>query len=264
MRGGIGRDHGLDPGGQEVGDAAAFGALQRQAHVAGVHTKAQTLAQGFRTLRDQHFAAGKAQPGQVVLGIMSGNLAFDHHTGVVAEGGRQVQSRQRLAQFALSDGAALLQQHHVVGQPRHFVRRVADVEHGDIQLVMQAFQIRQDLTLALEVERGQRFVHQQQARAGQQCAGNADALAFAAGQSVRHALEQMVDTQQFHRLLQRHTALWCRYSAHAEFQIASHGKVGEQVGLLKHVTNGATVWWYEQVLRTVLPTFTIDGQLAVA
>ena len=264
MRRCIGRDHGLDPRRQEIGDAAAFGALQRQAHVAGMHTKAQTLAQGFRALRDQHFSAGEGQPGEVVVGVVAGDLAFHHDAGVLAEGGRQVKSRQGFAQFALGDGPSLFQQHHVIGQPRHFVRRVADVEHRDIQLVMQAFQVGQDLALALEVERSQRFVHQQQARAGQQRAGDADTLALAAGKTIRHALQQMVDAQQFHRLLQHYTALRCRHSAHAEFQITSHRQVGEQVGVLEHISDGATVRWHEQVLRVVLPVFAVDAQLAAA
>ena len=48
----------------------------------------------------------------------------------------------------------------MVSQPRHFVLGVADVEHRDIQLVVQAFQVRQYLAFALAVQGRQRFIHQ--------------------------------------------------------------------------------------------------------
>jgi len=67
----------------------------------------------------------------------------------------------------------------VVGQARHFVLGMTDVHQRDVQLVVQAFQVRQDLTLAWPVECGQRFVHQQQPRAAEQGAGNADPLRLA-------------------------------------------------------------------------------------
>ena len=54
---------------------------------------------------------------------------------------------------------------------------------------------------------------------------------------VGHAFEQMVDTQQRYCLIQRHTALRRRHATHAELQIAPHRQVGEQVGLLKHITD---------------------------
>ncbi|KDB88474.1 citrate (Si)-synthase domain protein, partial [Bordetella bronchiseptica D989] len=86
--------------------------------------------------------------------------------------------KQRV-QRAAGHRAALLQQHQVIGQPRHFVGRMADVDHRDVQFVVQALQVGQDFALALHVQRRQRLVHQQQARAGQQRAGDAHALAFA-------------------------------------------------------------------------------------
>jgi hypothetical protein len=52
------------------------------------------------------------------------------------------------------------------------------------------------------VERGQRLVHQQQARAGRQRAGDRDALALAAGERVGPALQQVADAQQLDHLVE--------------------------------------------------------------
>ena len=77
---------------------------------------------------------------------------------------------------------------------------MADVEHGNVQLCVQAFQIRQHLGLALHIERGQRFVHQKQSWAGGQCAGNRYTLALTARQRVGLALQKFFDTEQLYRL----------------------------------------------------------------
>ena len=69
----------------------------------------------------------------------------------------------------------------MIGQARHFVPGMADVQHRDVQFVVQAFQVRQNLALALAVEGRERLIHQQQLRAGEQRPGDADTLALAAG-----------------------------------------------------------------------------------
>ena len=61
-----------------------------------------------------------------------------------------------------------------------FVWRVADVEHRDFQLGGDFFQIGQDFLFAPQVQRRQRFVHQQELRRGEQRAANAHPLALAA------------------------------------------------------------------------------------
>jgi hypothetical protein len=61
---------------------------------------------------------------------------------------------------------------------------MADIEDRHTRLVAQALDVRQDLDAALLVERGQRLVHQQQARMGEQGAADRDALLLAARQRV--------------------------------------------------------------------------------
>ena len=111
--------------------------------------------------------------------------------------------------------AAAFHHHEVVGQPRHFVGRVADVEHGDLQFVVQAFEVGQDFVLAREVERGQRLVHQQQARAGEQRAGDGDALALAAREAVRLRSSRWPMPSSSMAWSQRDAALRRRHALHA-------------------------------------------------
>ena len=101
------------------------------------------------------------------------------------------------------DHAALRHQHQVVGQLRHLVERMADIDHRDRQLAVQPLQVGQHLGLARRVQRGQRLVHQQQARAGGQRARDGHALALAAGQGVGPPRHQLADAEQLDRLLQR-------------------------------------------------------------
>ncbi|MNY57406.1 hypothetical protein D3C86_1936090 [compost metagenome] len=68
----------------------------------------------------------------------------------------------------------------MVGQPRNLILGVADVQHRDVEFVVQALQVGQDFTFALGIQGRQRFVHQQQFRAGEQGAGDADALSLTA------------------------------------------------------------------------------------
>ncbi|MDT4817227.1 hypothetical protein FQZ97_502980 [compost metagenome] len=180
-------------------------------------------------------AAGQRQGQQLVARIESLYAAFDHHARVVFLGDGQVEARQGLVERSAGQHPAVVQQHQVIGQARHFIGRMTDVEQRNIQFVMQALQIGEDFTLALEIQRRQGFVHQQQARAGQQGAGDADALAFAAGQAARHAFQQMTDTQQFHRVVQFHPAILRGNTPLAELQVASHREVFEQAGLLEHI-----------------------------
>ncbi len=121
---------------------------------------------------------------------------------------------------------------------------------------MQALEVGQDLVLALQIQRRQRLVQQQQARAGEQGTHHAHALALAAGQATGHALEQMTDAQQLHRLLPRH--LVRPGAAHAVFQVASHRQVRKQAGLLEDVAQRALVGGHEDARGAVLPELTVD------
>jgi hypothetical protein len=154
---------------------------------------------------------------------------------------------------ALRAHAPALQQQQVVGQARHLVQRVGDVEHRDAQLARQPLEPGQQLGLARGVQRGQRLVHQQQARAGGQRAGDGHALALAARQAGGPARQQVADAQQLDGLLQRHAPLGGRHAAPAEVQVALHRQVREQAGLLEHHAQRAAVRGPPDAGRVVLP-----------
>ena len=156
---------------------------------------------------------------------------------------------------------ARTQQHQVVGQARHFLRRVADIDDRDVQFAVQRLDPRQDFLAALDVDRGQRLVHQQQARADGEGAGDGDALAFAAGQRVRFARHQRSDPQQGNGALQWYAPRRLRHPPQAVFQVAAHVEVVEQAGLLEHVADRPPVRGQE--LRPVLPGLAGHHQAAV-
>ena len=123
---------------------------------------------------------------------------------------------------------------------------------------MQALQVWQDFTFAFAVQRGQRFIHQQQARAGEQGAGDSDALALTAGKVLRMAVQQVADAQQLGGMGHLHAALLARDALEAELQVGQHRQMREQAGFLKHVAQGAFVGWHEQSFAAVLPDLVVD------
>ena len=83
------------------------------------------------------------------------------------------------------------EQHHARRQPQHLVELVAHVDDGNGEGVAQSFEIRQHFFATRQVERGERFVEQQQPGLREQRATERHALLFAAGQFVRPAAEQL-------------------------------------------------------------------------
>ena len=169
---------------------------------------------------------------------MLGHLGVDHRAGVVGALQRQVGAGQQLGQRAGRQHAAGVEQHQVVGQPRHLVHRVRDVDDGQRQFGLQPFQVGQDLGLACGVQRRQRLVHQQQLRAGGQRARDRHALAFSARQRGRAALHQAADAQQRDHRFQRQRR---GAAARTKAQVGGHVEVREQRGFLDHVAQRAPV-----------------------
>ena len=90
-----------------------------------------------------------------------------------------------------------LKPHHATGDSLHLGGVVADIDHRYLRFVAQAFQVGQDVALARGIERGQRLIEQQQARAHQQRAADRDALTLAARELAGPPVEQMADVEQF-------------------------------------------------------------------
>ena len=189
---------------------------------------------------------------------MAGNAGRHHRARCVAVRQGQVQpGEQRLRRPAGADPARI-QQHQVVRQAGDLVHGVADVQHGNIEFALQVFQVGQDVSLALRVQCGQGFVHQQQARATGQGARHRHTLAFAARERVRLALEQRGDAQQGDGLLQRDAALGRGYALLAKGQVLRHAQVRKQPRVLKHIAQRALVYRHEEALAVVLPDLAVD------
>ncbi|BAP89052.1 uncharacterized protein E1O_19210 [Burkholderiales bacterium GJ-E10] len=74
------------------------------------------------------------------------------------------------------DDPPLLQRKNPVGKPENLGHRVADVEHREQVLVAQPLQVGKQFVFAFVIERGKRFVQQQQTRVCQQSAADRNAL----------------------------------------------------------------------------------------
>ena len=120
-------------------------------------------------------------------------------------------------------------QHDCRREPRDLGGGMADIDKRHPAVVAQTLEIRQDLVLAGIVERGQRLVHQQQARLRQQRAADRDALLFAARQPPRPAGEQRFDPEQFNDLVEPGLT-WvgaARREPRSEQQVLAHRQMRE-------------------------------------
>ena len=74
-----------------------------------------------------------------------------------------------------------------------------NVDEGRLQALMQLGDLGTHLHAQLGVEVGERFVHQEDLRVTDDCAAERNALTLTAGQSLRLAVEQLLDAQNLRR-----------------------------------------------------------------
>ena len=108
-------------------------------------------------------------------------------------------SRDRRAAGPHFHQPAPVEQRNVAGQPFDLADPVADEDDRDRKRVAHLLDVTEDVHPARVVERGERFVQQQQARTGEQGAPDRDALLLAARQAVRAARQQRADAEQRRR-----------------------------------------------------------------
>ena len=136
-------------------------------------------------LRHDELAAVEGERRQLVVGIVRGDARVDHRSRLVAAGRRpEVEPPHHVVDVADGEALAVGQHHDRVGEPRDLGDRMADVDDRNAELVAQPLDVVEDLGLARHVERGQRLVHQQDARLREQRAADRDALLFAARQRL--------------------------------------------------------------------------------
>jgi len=155
----------------------------------------------------------------------------------------------------------LIEHHQRIGQVCHFFGRVCHIEHRHLQVPAQGLKPGQHFSFARAVERGQRFIQQQQVRLYGQSAGNGHALALAARQRGGVAGQQLANAQHLDGLLQRllRAGLFVVGQAlQSVVQIAPHAQVVEQAGFLKHHAQPALPQRGEGTGRIVLPDGVCD------
>ncbi len=87
---------------------------------------------------------------------------------------------EHLVRWSATDpGFSALDQHDLIRQPKGLANGMRNVDDRDICSAFQPFQVRQDHVLALLIQAGQRFVHQQALWFSQQGSSNGDTLSFA-------------------------------------------------------------------------------------
>jgi len=133
---------------------------------------------------------------------------------------RRRQQRPLIAQLAQT---AAVHDRHAVAGLRHYAQIVGDHDDGDAQLLTQLRQQPQDLHLHRNVQRGGRFVGDQNLRLARQRHGDHRPLAHAAGKLVRVIAGPSCRVGDADLLQQRDRFITCRAMATAEMQAAAFG-----------------------------------------
>ena len=95
---------------------------------------------------------------------------------------------------------AAVHEHQLVGELERLVLVVRDEDRGDVQLLVQAAQPAAQLLAHLGIERAERLVEQQHARADGERARERDALALAAGKLRRIAVGEPAELHELEQL----------------------------------------------------------------
>jgi hypothetical protein len=154
-----------DDGADAVQDAGLHLRDQRQADVAGMDAAAQPVPTGsWRASRRRCEPPGNSRRVRPSASCAATVASMTTPASSAKAAGRSMRLNTSLS-GAAGDDPAFVEEDQMVGQAGDFVGGVADVDDRDGQFAVQAFQVGQDFLLALEVERGQRLVHQQDFRA---------------------------------------------------------------------------------------------------
>jgi hypothetical protein len=121
----------------------------------------------------------------------------------------------------------------------------------------------QDLGLARLVERGQRLVHQQQARVGEQRAADGNALLLAARETRGPALEQTAEPEQLDDFVELVSVHALRREPAPIQEVLPHGEMREQASLLEYVADAAAVARHEYAARRVDQHRIVDRDTAL-
>ena len=121
---------------------------------AGNHHVTRTYMQTHRCIyRMTKVWHDDALPGTIEktdlrLGVAAGDPCRKNRTGIKLPGKRgKVGSAQHVKYRSICQRFTVINHHHLIGQTRDFINRVADVKDREFALIAQAFKIRQDFFL---------------------------------------------------------------------------------------------------------------------
>ena len=153
----------------------------------------------------------------------------------------QLRGETDRAHRTLRQHFASLDEHQVRRQPQHLLVLVADIDHRDREPVTQGLQVRQHLFAARDVDRGERFIEQQQARLRQQRAPERHALPLAPGELVRASREQRLKTEEREHLVKANEGRTGACPLRPIAQISRDTQVRKEACVLKHVADAAAL-----------------------
>src|SRR5580693_8954843 len=144
---------------------------------------------------------------------------------------------------AVGDDAAVFEHDYAIAQGEDLSAVVGNVENRNGVGVVPGAQVFDDFRFGGGVERGQRFVEQQDARIGNQGASQGYSLALAAGYFCGLAVAQMRDAERFEDGVALFLAFAFVYAGQAVLDIFPDGEMGEKSEVLKNVSDLAVLDW---------------------
>jgi len=190
-------------------------------------------------------AAGDEGQGQVadlfgqrrLVGVVAGQLVQQFLAQAVeVEATALAWMGQGDLDHLLDPPGARLHHHHPVGEKNRFVDIVGDQQRGDLCALADRQQFVLHLLASQRIEGAERFVQQQDARAGHQPPGNRHALGHATGELVRVGTGKVGEPYQLNEILDALLAFVIAQGLvdQAQADVFLDRQPGKQPVLLKH------------------------------
>ncbi len=130
---------------------------------------------------------------------------------------------------------SLVEQNYLVGEPLDLGHVVGDVEDRQREMIAELFDEREDFRLRLAVQRRKWLIHQQELRLSEQGAAKANALTLASREIAWRTVQKRTDPKRSTTSSKSIVGPSWLLHRGAKKEILSHGEMGKQARLLKHV-----------------------------
>ena len=217
-----------------------------------MRTRNRAPGRDVQPREDEHLAA-ELEPRDLARVVVGCDPRVDHGAGFeAAEQRPQVEAMGERLRRALGDHAPAVHQHDRVREPHDLLDRMAHVDDQDPQLVAQPLDVREDLALALGVERRERLVHEQEARLREEGAADRDALLLAAGETPRSPVEQVADAEEIDDRVERDRPVPRRRALPAVPEVVPHAQVREEARVLEDVADAPALHRHVDPARRIV------------